>query len=469
MTENTVTETLRIVSPADGSIYAERALAERTEALAAVEYAAEAQRGWRETPLGERQRVLSAAVDRFIARREAIVEELAWQMGRPVRQGGGEVDGFEERARYMIEAAPAALADIDPGAKPGLRRYIRREPVGVVFTLVPWNFPYLTAVNSVWPALVAGNAVILKHAQQTALCAERLARVLAEAGLPEGVFQALHLSHATAAAVMQHEAVRLVCFTGSLRGGRAVQRAVAAGKGFAGTGLELGGKDPAYVRADADLAATVAGVAEGAFFNAGQSCCSLERVYVHESVYDTFVTGLVAEAGRLVLGNPLDAATTLGPMIRPAAAALVRKQIAAAVRSGARALIDPNSFPADDPEGAYLAPQVLVDVDHGMRVMTEESFGPVVGVVRVRSDAEAVRLMNDSEFGLSASIWTRDVAAAERIGKQLDTGTVFMNRCDYLDPALAWTGVKHSGYGCTLSVLGYEPLTRPKSFHLKLE
>lgn len=464
-----MTGTLRIVSPVDGSVYAERTLAERAEALAVVRYAAEAQREWRKAPLAERQRILSAAVDRFIAQRGAIAEELAWQMGRPVRQGGGEVDGFEERARQMIEAAPRALADIDPGAKPGLRRYIRREPVGVVFTLVPWNFPYLTAVNSAWPALVAGNAVILKHAQQTALCTERLARVLAEAGLPEGVFQTLHLSHTTAAAVMQHEAVRLVCFTGSVRGGRAVQRAVAASAGFAGTGLELGGKDPAYVRADADLTRAVAGIAEGAFFNAGQSCCSLERVYVHESVYDRFVAGLAAEVQRLVLGNPLDPATTLGPVVRPAAAALVRAQIAAAVHSGARTLIDSNSFPADDPAGAYLAPQVLIDVDHSMRVMTEESFGPVVGVMRVRSDAEAVRLMNDSEFGLSASIWTRDVAAAERIGEQLETGTVFMNRCDYLDPALAWTGVKHSGRGCTLSVLGYESLTRPKSFHLQLK
>lgn len=463
-----MTETLRIVSPVDGSIYAERALTGRTEALAAAACAAEAQRGWRETPLAERQQILSAAVDRFIAQRGAVAEELAWQIGRPVSQGDGEIAGFEERARYMIEAAPAALSDIDPGAKPGFRRYIRREPVGVVFTIAPWNFPYLTTVNSVWPALAAGNAVILKHAQQTALCAERLARVLAEAGLPEGVFQALHLSHATAAAVMQHKAVRLVCFTGSVRGGRAVQRTVAAGEGFAGTGLELGGKDPAYVRADADLAATVAGIADGAFFNAGQSCCSLERVYVHESVYDTFVAGLVAAAGRLVLGNPLAAGSTLGPMVRPAAAAFVRGQIAAAVRSGARALINPESFPADDPDGAYLAPQVLVDVDHGMRVMTEESFGPVVGVMRVRSDAEAVRLMNDSEFGLSASIWTCDVTAAERIGEQLETGTVFMNRCDYLDPALAWTGVKHTGRGCTLSALGYEQLTRPKSFHLKL-
>lgn len=463
-----MTETFNIVSPVDGSIYAERPLADRTAALDAVARGAAAQHAWRETPLAQRQQMLSAAVEQLLAERDAVAKELAWQMGRPVSQGGAEADGFAERAHYMIDAAPAALADIDPGAKAGLRRYIRREPIGVVFTIVPWNFPYMTAVNTVWPALLAGNAVILKHAQQTALCAERLARLLAEAGLPEGVFQALHLSHDTAATVMRHEAVRRVCFTGSVHGGRAVQRSVAAGEGFAGTALELGGKDPAYVRADADLAVSVPGIADGAFFNAGQSCCSLERVYVDESVYDEFLARLVAEARRLVLGHPLDGATTLGPMVRPAAAAFLREQIAAAVRSGAQALIDPESFPDNDPDSAYLAPQVLIDVDHGMRVMREESFGPVLGVMRVRSDAEAVQLMNDSAFGLSASIWTRDAAAAERIGECLETGTVFMNRCDYLDPALAWTGVKHSGRGCTLSILGYEQLTRPKSFNLKL-
>lgn len=463
-----MTETFEIISPVDGSVYAERPLAERTEALAALARSTSAQRDWRETSLAQRQQILSAAVDGLIAERDGVAEELAWQMGRPVTQGAAETDGFAERARYMIDLAPAAFADIEPGAKPGFRRFIRREPIGLVFTIVPWNFPYLTAVNSVWPALLAGNAVILKPAQQTALCAERLARLLAEAGLPEGVFQAMNLSHDTAAAVMRHEAVGLVSFTGSVRGGREVQRAVAAGEGFAGTALELGGKDPAYVRADADLAVSVPGIADGAFFNAGQSCCSLERVYVDEAVYEDVVAGLVSEARRLVLGNPLDGGTTLGPVVRPAAAAFVREQIAAAVHSGARALIDPASFPANAPDTAYLAPQVLVDVDHGMRVMREESFAPVVAVMCVRSDAEAVRLMNDSAFGLSASLWTRDVAAAERIGESLETGTVFMNRCDYLDPALAWTGVKLSGRGCTLSVLGYGQLTRPKSFNLKL-
>ncbi len=464
-----MTETLRIISPVDGSVYAERRYATDAEAAAAVDRAETAQKAWRQTPLAERQRILTDALERFLGERESIAEELAWLMGRPIAQGGGEVGGFEERARYMIDAAPEALADVDPGEKPGFRRYIRREPVGVVFAIAPWNFPYMTAVNSIWPALAAGNTVILKHAKQTAVCGERLMRVLTEAGLPEGVFQALHLTHDTAAGVMQHRAVRMVCFTGSVRGGQAVQKAIADGGGFAGTGLELGGKDPAYVRPDADLASTVAGIADGAFFNSGQSCCSLERVYVHRSIHDEFVERLADEVRQLTLGNPLESATTLGPVVNTAAAEFVRAQVADAVAAGARTLIDPAAFPADRADSPYLAPQVLVDVNHGMRAMTEETFGPLVGVMPVNSDAEAIELMNDSPFGLTASIWTRDAEAADAIGQHLDTGTVFMNRCDYLDPALAWSGVKDTGRGCTLSVVGYEHLTRPKSFHLKVD
>ncbi|MDZ7829630.1 MAG: aldehyde dehydrogenase family protein [Halofilum sp. (in: g-proteobacteria)] len=460
-----MSETFQIISPGDGSVYAERAYVSRDDALAAVERAAKAQRAWRATSLDERQRILSDAVDRIVAERDDLAEELARSMGRPVSQGGGEVGGFEERARYMIDAASSALADLVPEAKPGFRRFIRREPVGVVFTIAPWNFPYMTAVNSVWPALVAGNAVILKHAQQTVLAGERMARVLAEAGLPEDVFQAVHMDHDTAGAVMQSEPVRMICFTGSVRGGRAVQHAVSGASGFPGTGLELGGKDPAYVRADADLDHAAAGIADGGFFNAGQSCCSIERVYVHESVYDDFLDRLVAEATGLRLGDPLDPATTLGPLVKADAAEFVRGQVRDAVAAGARALIDPSAFPADG--GGYLAPQIVVDVDHSMRLMTEESFGPVVGVMKVRSDDEAVELMNDSEYGLTAAIWTADTEAAEALGDRIETGTLYMNRCDYLDPALAWTGVKHTGRGCTLSVVGYEHLTRPKSFHLR--
>ena len=460
-----MTDGFRIISPRDGTVYAERAFVPRDEALVAVERADAAQRAWRATPVAERCAILSDAVDRIVAERDAIAEELAHTMGRPIAQGGGEVSGFEERARYMLEAAPRMLADIDVGEKPGFRRFVRREPVGVVVTIAPWNFPYMTVVNAVWPALAAGNAVILKHAQQTVPAGERMQRVLAEAGLPEGLFRAAPMTHETAAAAMQAEPVRLVTFTGSVRGGRAVREAVAGADGFPATGLELGGKDPAYIRADADLDHAAAGIADGGFFNSGQSCCSIERVYVHADVYDRFLDKLLAEVRALRLGDPADPATTLGPVVRPEAAEFVRGQVNDAVSAGARALIDPGEFPADG--GAYLAPQVVVDVDHDMRLMTEESFGPVVGVMRVASDDEAVALMNDSPYGLTAAVWTADVDAAEAIGDRVETGTFFMNRCDYLDPALAWTGVKQTGHGCTLSVVGYEQLTRPKSFHLR--
>ncbi len=463
-----MSEALRIFSPVDGSLYAERPQSGPDEARAAVARAPEAQGDWRRMPLAARCEILERAVDRFVTEREAIAEELAWLMGRPVAQGGGEVGGFEERARTMLPLAPRALAAIQPGEKAGLRRCIRREPLGVVLTIAPWNFPYMTAVNSVWPALAAGNCVLLKPASQTAPTGERMARILTEAGLPDGVFQCLPMTHEAVATAVQAEAVGFVCFTGSVAGGRAVQRAVAEAEGFPGTGLELGGKDPAYVRADADIAAAAAGLADGALVNSGQSCCSVERVYVHRSVYTRFLETLVAEARRLRLGNPLERKTTLGPMVSAGAAETVRAQIRDAIGAGARALIEPGEFPADTGSGAYLAPQILVDVDHRMRVMTEETFGPVAGVMPVDDDDQAVAPMNDSEVGLSASIWTRAAAAAEAIGGRLETGPVFMNRSDYLDPELAWTGVRHSGRGCTLSVVGYEQLTCPKSFHLKL-
>jgi acyl-CoA reductase-like NAD-dependent aldehyde dehydrogenase len=395
------------------------------------------------------------------------VPELAWQMGRPIRYGAGELRGFEERARYMIAIAPEALASIDPGPKPGFRRLIKREPLGTVLVIAPWNYPYLTAVNSIIPALMAGNSVILKHATQTLLVGERFAEAFRLANLPEGLFQNLVLDHGQTAAIIGSGRVQQVNFTGSVAGGRAMESA--ASGHFLGLGLELGGKDPAYVRSDADLAHSVENLVDGSFFNSGQSCCGIERIYVHRSVYPEFVERFVALTRQYVLGSPLNEATTLGPVIKQSAAEFVRRQISDAVAMGARALIDPADFPADRPGSAYLAPQVLVDVDHRMSVMRDESFGPVVGIMAVDDDEEAIALMNDSEFGLTASIWTSDLDAAERIGDRIATGTVFMNRCDALDPALAWTGVKNTGRGATLSRVGYETLTRPKSFHLRHE
>ncbi len=459
-------DSLKCVSPVDGKVYVERPLADERSIERALEAARRAQAAWRQVPIAERQVLLSKAVDAFVAKGDAIAEEIAWQMGRPAAQAKGEVRGFEERSRYMIEIAPEALADVDPGPKPGFDRFIRRDPLGVVFVIAPWNYPYLTAVNAIVPALMAGNAVILKHSAQTPLCAERFAEAFRAAGLPEGVFQYLHLSHDAALRMIGSDAVDFVAFTGSVEGGHAVQKA-AAGR-FIGTGLELGGKDPAYVRADAKLPHAIENVVDGAFFNSGQSCCGIERVYVHEAVYDAFVEGAVALVRQYRLGDPLEAETTLGPMVRTSAADFVRGQIAEAVAAGAKAVINPAGYSASREGTPYLAPQVLVDVNHSMRVMTEETFGPVVGIMKVASDAEAVTLMNDSPYGLTASVWTSDEAAAIEIGQRVETGTWFMNRADYLDPALAWTGVKDSGRGCTLSRVGYEQLTRPKSFHLRV-
>jgi len=455
----------KTLSPVDGSVYVERALAEAAHIEQTLAAAHQAQQPWAAMSIPERAALLHRWVDCLLAHREEILPELSWQMGRPLAAAPAELGGFEERARHMLDIAGDALADLQVGVKPGFQRFIRRVPLGVVFTVAPWNYPYLTAVNSIVPALMAGNTVILKHSAQTPLCAERLDQAALEAGLPEGVFQILHLSHDDTARVIADGRIGFVAFTGSVAGGRAVQ-AAAAGR-FIGQGLELGGKDPAYVRHDADLAHAVENLTDGAFFNSGQSCCGIERIYVHRSLYERFVEGMVETVKQYRLGNPLDPDTNLGPMVRTSAATLVRQHIAEAVSRGARALIEPSGFPAHRVDSPYQAPQVLVDVDHGMQVMREESFGPVVGIMAVDSDAQAVDLMNDSDFGLTACVWSRDEAAAIQIGDALHTGTVFMNRCDYLDPALAWVGVKHSGRGCTLSRVGYEHLTRAKSFHLR--
>jgi len=457
----------RVISPVDGSVYTEFDLPSASEIEAALDRAVRAQDGWKRVPLADRSAICLRMTDLMVERAGVIGTELTWQIGRPVAQSPFEIRrGFQERARYMVDVAAAALADDVMEPKDGFRRFIRREPLGVILVMAPWNYPYLASVNTVIPAIAAGNSVILKVSQQTPRVAEHYHEAFRDAGLPEGVFQYLHASHDDLARLIADSRIRFVSFTGSVAGGAAVQRA--ASEQFIATNLELGGKDPAYVRPDAPLEATIDNLVDGAYFNAGQSCCAVERIYVHQDIYRPFVEGFVALTRKYRLGNPLDPGTTLGPMVRASAAAFVRDQIAEAVGQGARSVIDPIEFPAAHEGTPYVAPQVLLDVDHRMRVMTEETFGPVVGLMSVKNDDEAVRLMNDSRYGLTASIWTSDVDAAIRIGDRVDTGTWFLNRCDYLDPALAWTGVKDSGRGCSLSRLGYESLTRPKSFHLKL-
>uniref|UniRef100_A0A9E8A3S4 Aldehyde dehydrogenase family protein n=1 Tax=Bosea sp. NBC_00436 TaxID=2969620 RepID=A0A9E8A3S4_9HYPH len=454
---------IRCVSPVDGSVYAERPALSLDDAKAVVARARKAQKAWARRPLDERIALVLKGVARLNEMGQEVVTELAWQMGRPVKYGG-EFKGFNERSNYMASIAGEALTPVVIEDSAAFKRSIAREPHGVVFVIAPWNYPYMTAINSVAPALIAGNAVILKHASQTLLTGERLARAFHEAGVPEEVFANVFLDHETSSRLIAEKQFDFINFTGSVAGGQAIERA-AAGT-FTGIGLELGGKDPGYVMEDADLDKAVDTLMDGATFNSGQCCCGIERIYVHESLYDAFVEKSVAWVSNYRLGNPLDPETSLGPMAHKRFAQVVREQIAEATAKGARALVDPRLFPQDD-GGSYLAPQVLVDVDHSMTIMREETFGPAVGIMKVRDDAEALALMNDSKYGLTVSLWTGDAERAARLGAELETGTVFMNRADYLDPALCWTGVKETGRGGSLSVIGFHNLTRPKSYHLK--
>jgi acyl-CoA reductase-like NAD-dependent aldehyde dehydrogenase len=452
------------ISPIDGTVVDRRPTAAQGLIQRAIDVARKAAKEWARVPVKERAALMLRFLEAMRAMNGKVVPELARQMGRPVRYGG-ELRSFEERVTYMAGIAEEALAPIVCEAKVGFRRQIRREPLGVVLVIAPWNYPYLTAVNTIVPALIAGNVVLLKAASQTILTGDRFQLAMDRAGVPQGVFQHIALDHSGAEQIIGNDLADHVSFTGSIQAGRAIERA-AAGT-FTSVSLELGGKDPAYVRADAKLDHAIENTVDGAFFNSGQSCCGIERIYVHESVYDKFVEGYVALTRQYVLDDPLDERTTLGPMAAARFADVVRKQIAEAVAKGASALIDAKTFERNKGGTPWLAPQVLTRVDHTMSVMMEESFGPVVGIMKVKDDEAAIGLMNDSPYGLTASIWTQDLDAAERIGARIATGTVFSNRCDYLDPALAWTGVKDTGRGVSLSRIGYQMLTRPKSYHLR--
>lgn len=461
-----MTSSFKIISPVDGSVYLERFYARPAEIEKALQDATARQRTWRQTTIEERAKVCRKVIEYFEKHAEVIAEEITWQMGRPICYTPFEITkGFKERALHMIEEGLSVLRDKEIEQGEHFHRFIRKEPLGTVMVLSPWNYPYLTAVNAVIPAIMAGNTVILKHADQTARCSERFAEAFAYAGAPAGVFQFLHLSHDQIPAILQDNRIAGALFTGSVSGGKAVQAAM-NGR-FIPSGFELGGKDPAYVAEDADFSNAVENLVDGAFFNSGQSCCGIERIYVHQTIYDDFVERFKSLTSQYVVGDPMEKSTTLGPMVRVAAAERAQAQIDQAMTKGANPIMDADTFPLQ--KFPYFNPQVLVDVDHTMDVMTEESFAPLVGIMSVPTDEEAIALMNDSAYGLTASIWTSDPERALNMGDRIETGTWYMNRCDYLDPALAWTGVKNSGKGITLSAMGYDQLTRPKSFHLKLK
>lgn len=435
-----------------------------------IKKAAHAQSSWKNVPLKERIGICQKFLEVMQAGKDEAARELTEQMGRPLSQTPGELRGFHDRGLHLLSIAEDALKDVPltDTDKSGFRRYIRRTPFGVAFLIVPWNYPYLVTVNSLLPALLAGNSVILKPSPQTPLTAERIATAFSAAGLPENTLQVLHLTPQLVKYVVQHPLVTYISFTGSVSAGKDVDQAAASSADFKTVGLELGGKDPAYIRADANLDYTVAETVDGALFNSGQSCCAIERIYVHESLYDEFVKKYVEMVKAYKLGDPTEDGINLGPVISVASAERIKKQVNDAVASGARALIPDNLFPAAQKSGsAYVAPQVLVDVNHKMDVVQEETFGPVVPIMKVSGDEEAIKLMNDSPYGLTASVWTTDEQAFDSLVDKIEAGTVFQNRCDYLDPALAWTGVKHSGRGISLSKYGFDQVTRAKSVHIK--
>ncbi len=456
---------IEITSPSDQTTVATRILATDSSIQQALLDSRNSQLNWRETSLEARAKYCLKAVQWFMDNQSELAMEISQQMGRPIQYAKGELSGLQERALYMIEVAASALQDIHLDAKPGFTRFIRPTPLGSVLVIAPWNYPYLTAVNAIVPALMAGNCVILKHSAQTLLCAERFAQAFEHAGLPRGVFQYLHLDHEQTAHVVQHPVINFVSFTGSVQGGKSIEKS-AAGH-FKSVALELGGKDAAYVREDANLGAAVESLVDGAFFNSGQSCCGVERIYVNQNVYEKFVKAFVTLTQKSILGSALDSATTLGPMVNRQAAQYAREQIAQAQHMGAKLNINEEDFPLSRLNSNYLAPQVLTHVNHKMDIMMQESFAPVVGIMKVLSDDDAITLINDSPYGLTASIWSTDQETTIELAEKINTGTVFMNRCDYLDPAMPWVGVKDSGRGCSLSHLAYQQLTRPKSFHLK--
>jgi len=455
----------KTITPINNSLYLERPYLENSEIDKTIDTSVRAFKEWRQTTVQERIQVVNKFIDNLINLGEEVKKEICWQIGRPISQCGSELRGFEERSRYMVEIAEECLSDIVVKKNNEFDNYIFKAPLGVIFIMAPWNYPVMTATNTIVPALLSGNSVILKHSSQTPMCAELIAKALIGTGIPEGLFQYIHTDHSSCEKIISDSRIAHVVFTGSVNGGKEIKKYI--GQRFINVGLELGGKDPAYVRSDCDLNHAIENLIDGAFFNSGQSCCGIERIYVDKSIFKDFVDGAKSLTEKYILGDPSDSNTNLGPVVRMSAANFIRSQMEEAIAQGANKIVDESKFEIASLDNCYLAPQILVNVNHEMRFMTEETFGPTVGIMPVESENEAINLMNDSPYGLTASLWTKDFEFAKSFGKKIDTGTFFMNRCDALDPALAWTGVKDTGVGCSLSKLAFDHLTRPQSFHMR--
>ena len=455
----------KTITPIDNSVYIQRPLSSDNEINDILDKSKRSFISWKNTSIDDRIIIINKFIDNLLNLNTEVSKEICWQIGRPITQCGNELRGFEERSRHMVEIAKESLQNIPARKNDEFDNYIYKSPLGVIFVMAPWNYPIITATNTIVPALLAGNSLLLKHSSQTPMCAELLSKAFENTGLPEGVFQFVHTNHEACEKIISDPRISHVVFTGSVRGGQEIKKYI--GTRFINVGLELGGKDPAYVRSDADVNHAVENLVDGALFNSGQSCCGIERIYVDQSIYNKFIEGFKSITENYKLGDPSKDDTNLGPVVRQSAAQFIRKQISEAEKQGAKRLIDESKFPISNENNCYVAPQVMIDVDHSMRFMMEETFGPAVGIMPVKDHEEARKLMNDSPYGLTASIWTKDLDFAKDFGKQIETGTFFMNRCDYLDPALAWTGVKDTGVGCSLSTLAFDQFTRPQSFHMR--
>ncbi|MAV81897.1 MAG: aldehyde dehydrogenase [Pelagibacteraceae bacterium] len=455
----------KTITPINNTLYLERPYLEIKQIDNILENSQKAFKVWRETKIHERIQVVNKFIDNMISLTDEVKKEICWQIGRPISQCGSELRGFEERSRYMAEVAEECLSDISARNNEEFDNYIFKAPLGVIFIMAPWNYPVMTATNTIVPALLSGNSIILKHSSQTPMCAELISKALQDTGIPEGLFQFIHTTHNVCEKIISDSRVAHVVFTGSVKGGKEIKKYI--GQRFINVGLELGGKDPAYVRSDCDLNHAIENLIDGAFFNSGQSCCGIERIYVDKSIFNEFVEGAKSLTEKYILGDPSDIKTNLGPVVRISAANFIRTQVQEALSQGANKVVDENLFPISSEDNCYISPQILTNVNHDMRFMTEETFGPTVGIMSVNNENEAAELMNDSPYGLTASLWTKDLEFSKSFGKKIDTGTFFMNRCDALDPALAWTGVKDTGIGCSLSKLAFDHLTRPQSFHLR--
>ena len=455
---------LELINPANGEKFRELPYHTWDEAKSLMTTADNTQKQWKHTEISERIHLVKAAMDYFRDNKHSIAEDITQQMGKPISQSMNEVMGMIHRAEVCCDLAEDALKDITLPETDGLRRFIKREPLGVVLDIAAWNYPLLIAVNVVVPAVLAGNTVAIKHSSLTPLCGKAFEDAFKHAGAPDGLVTSLIMDHQTTEQVIQSGLIHHLAFTGSVAGGRQVQSA--AGNQFINTGLELGGKDPAYIRKDADLKTTIPAIMDGVFYNAGQSCCAVERIYVHESLFNEFVDGAMSFMNKLVIGDPMDKSTDMGPLAQNSGIDTVIAQLEDAEKKGAEITFHSGVIPKGK---KFIQPAILTNVNHDMAVMLDETFGPIIGIMAVNSDDQAIKLMNDSPYGLTASVWTKDAEKAIEIGNQIETGTFFQNRCDVLDPALPWVGVKDSGKGYTLSALGLQQLTRPKSFNFKID